>query len=110
VPLGQRDESLLPYSRISRPEPLQFLPSSSSVVLTRLSGPHSRPTTFFSCSALELNSGPPDLLPGTLTTRPQRWSHHRQKLSECMSVQNYILAGKCLDGFEKWDKCLRPLL
>jgi hypothetical protein len=36
-----------PYGRIlsSRPEPLLFLPSSSSVVLTRLSGPLSRPTT-----------------------------------------------------------------
>jgi hypothetical protein len=38
--------SLWPYSRLSRPQPLLF-PSSSSVVLTRLSGPHSRPTTFF---------------------------------------------------------------
>jgi hypothetical protein len=37
-----------------------FLSSSSSVVLTRLSGPHSRPTTFF-CSARELNPGPLDL-------------------------------------------------
>jgi hypothetical protein len=42
---GQRDEFLRPYSRLSRPKPLLFLPSSSSVVLTRLSGPHSRPTT-----------------------------------------------------------------
>jgi hypothetical protein len=42
---GQRDGSLRPYSRLSRPEPLLFLPSSSSVVLTRLSGPRSRPTT-----------------------------------------------------------------
>jgi hypothetical protein len=33
------------YSRFSRQEPLLFLPSSSSVVLTRLNGPHSRPTT-----------------------------------------------------------------
>jgi hypothetical protein len=48
VPRGQRDESLRPYSRISRPEPLLFLPISTSVVLTRLSGPRSRPTTFFS--------------------------------------------------------------
>jgi hypothetical protein len=32
------------YSRFSRPEPLLFLPSSSSVVLMRLSGPRSRPT------------------------------------------------------------------
>jgi hypothetical protein len=34
-----------PYSRFSRPGPLLFLPSSSSIVLTRLSGPRSRPTT-----------------------------------------------------------------
>jgi hypothetical protein len=45
VPRGQRDGSLQPYSRLSRPEPLLFLPSSFSVVLTRLSGPRSRPTT-----------------------------------------------------------------
>jgi hypothetical protein len=44
VPRGQRDGSLRPYSRSSRPEPLIFLPSSSSVVLTRLNGPRSRPT------------------------------------------------------------------
>jgi hypothetical protein len=42
---GQRDGSLRPYSRFSRPEPLLFLPSSSSVIFTRLSGPGSRPTT-----------------------------------------------------------------
>jgi hypothetical protein len=45
VPHGHRDESLLPYSRLSRPEPLLFLLSSSSVVLTRLSWPRYRPTT-----------------------------------------------------------------
>jgi hypothetical protein len=33
------------YFRFSRPEPLLFLPSSSSVVLTSLSGPRSRPAT-----------------------------------------------------------------
>jgi hypothetical protein len=38
-------DPLRPYSRFSRPEPLLFLPSSSSFVLTRLSGPHSRYTT-----------------------------------------------------------------
>jgi hypothetical protein len=36
---SQRDGSLQPYSRLSRPEPLLFLSSSSSFVLTRLSGP-----------------------------------------------------------------------
>jgi hypothetical protein len=35
--------SLWPYSRVSRPQPLIFLPSSSSIALTRLSGPRSRP-------------------------------------------------------------------
>jgi hypothetical protein len=35
---------LTPYSRFSRPQPLLFFPSSSSVVLTRLSGPRSKPT------------------------------------------------------------------
>jgi hypothetical protein len=45
VSRGQRDVSLLPYSRLSRPEPLLFLPSSSSDVFTRLSRPRSRPTT-----------------------------------------------------------------
>jgi hypothetical protein len=41
---GQHNRSLQPYSRFFRPEPLIFLPSSSSVVLTRLSGPRSIPT------------------------------------------------------------------
>jgi hypothetical protein len=43
VPRGQRHGSLQPCSRLSRLEPLLFLPSSSSIVLTRLSGPRSRP-------------------------------------------------------------------
>jgi hypothetical protein len=41
----QRDRSLRPYSRLSRPEQLLFLSRSSSIVLTKLSGPRSRPTT-----------------------------------------------------------------
>jgi hypothetical protein len=44
LPRGQCDGSLRPYSRFFRRDPLFFLPSSSSVVLTRLSGPRSRPT------------------------------------------------------------------
>jgi hypothetical protein len=36
---------LRPYSRISRPESLLCLSSSSSIVLTKLSGPCSRPPT-----------------------------------------------------------------
>jgi hypothetical protein len=46
VSRGQRNGFPRPYSRISRPEPLPFLQSSSSIILTRLSGPRSRPTTF----------------------------------------------------------------
>jgi hypothetical protein len=42
VQRGQRDGSLRPYSRLSRPEPLLFLSSSFSIVFTRLSGPRSR--------------------------------------------------------------------
>jgi hypothetical protein len=45
VPCWQRDGSLRHYSRLSILQPLLFLPSSFSVVLTRLSGPRSRPTT-----------------------------------------------------------------
>jgi hypothetical protein len=45
VPRSQCDRSLRSYSRFSRPEPLLFLPNSSSIVLTRLSGPRFRPTT-----------------------------------------------------------------
>jgi hypothetical protein len=45
VSRSQCDGFLPPYSRFSRPEPLHFLSSSSSIVLMRLSGPRSRPTT-----------------------------------------------------------------
>jgi hypothetical protein len=38
-------DTLRLYSRFPRPEQLLFLPSSSSIVLTRLSGPRSRRTT-----------------------------------------------------------------
>jgi hypothetical protein len=45
VSRSERDGSLRSYSRFSRPDMLLFLSSSSSVVLTRLSGLRSRPTT-----------------------------------------------------------------
>jgi hypothetical protein len=57
---GQIDGTLRPYSRIYRPEPLLFLPSSSSVVLTRLSGLRSRPTNF------QKNLVAPGIEPGPL--------------------------------------------
>jgi hypothetical protein len=49
-----------------------FLSSSSSIALRRLSGPLSRPTTFFFLLKPGIEPGSPDLQPGTLTTRPQR--------------------------------------
>jgi hypothetical protein len=42
MPRDQRDSSLRPYFRIFRTELILFPSSSSSVVLTRLSGPRSR--------------------------------------------------------------------
>jgi hypothetical protein len=45
VPRGRRDGSVRPYSRFYRSEQLLFLPSSSSVAFTRLSGPRSRSIT-----------------------------------------------------------------
>jgi hypothetical protein len=45
VSRSQRGGSLRPYSRFSIPEPLLFISNSSPVVLGRLSGPRSRPTT-----------------------------------------------------------------
>jgi hypothetical protein len=51
-------DPLRPYSRISRPEPLLFLWSSSSIILTRLSWPCSWPTTLhkiWQCRESNLN-------------------------------------------------------
>jgi hypothetical protein len=45
VSRSQRVGTLRSYSRLSRPKPLLFLSSSSSIVLTRLSEPRSRHTT-----------------------------------------------------------------
>jgi hypothetical protein len=45
VSRGQCQGSPRPYSRLSRPEPLLYLPSSSSIVLMRLSGHRLRATT-----------------------------------------------------------------
>jgi hypothetical protein len=42
---GQRNGSPRTYSWFSRPEPILFHSSSPSILLTRLSGPCSRPTT-----------------------------------------------------------------
>jgi hypothetical protein len=46
MPRGQLDGSLRPYLRLSRPDPLLFLSSSSSIVLTKLSGPPKGTQTF----------------------------------------------------------------
>jgi hypothetical protein len=56
VPRGQRDGSLLPYSRLSGPEALLLLPSSSSKVLEA-------ETHYFSENLVEpgMEPGPLDL-------------------------------------------------
>jgi hypothetical protein len=46
VSRSQRGGSTTAIISFSRPEPLLFLTSSSSIVLTRLSGTRSRPTIF----------------------------------------------------------------
>jgi hypothetical protein len=43
---GERTTNVSSRLALSRPESLLFLPSSSSIVLKRLSGPRSGPTTF----------------------------------------------------------------
>jgi hypothetical protein len=65
VPSGQRDGSLRQYSRLSRPEPLLFVSSSSSIVLTRLCEPRSRPTISQKIWWRQ------ELDPGSLTTLPK---------------------------------------
>jgi hypothetical protein len=76
---------------LSRPEPL-FLPSSSSIVLARLSEPRSGPTTSQEILvAPGIEPGPLDLQPGTLTTRPQRrsvWLHTYRKCQFCISYRS----------------------
>jgi hypothetical protein len=51
MPRGQRDGSLRRFFSIFSTGDATFLSSSSSVGLTRLSGPRSGPITFFSGSA-----------------------------------------------------------
>jgi hypothetical protein len=61
VPHGQDDGALRPYSRFSRQEPLLFYQVAPQLSSTRLSGPRSRPTTFFFLVVPGIESRPPDL-------------------------------------------------
>jgi hypothetical protein len=68
-----------PYSRmfsVLETGAVTSLSSSSSVVLTGLSGPRSRPTACFFQVVPRIERGPPDLEPRTLTARPQRRSQN----------------------------------
>jgi hypothetical protein len=62
VPRGQRDVSLRPYSRLSRPEPLLFLSSTDDAEWTPFQ------THYFSENLVApgIELGSLDLLPGTL--------------------------------------------
>jgi hypothetical protein len=57
----ERDGSLRPHSRISRPEPRLFHPSSSSVVLTRLEWTPLQTHYSENLVAPEIEPGPLDL-------------------------------------------------
>jgi hypothetical protein len=99
VSRGQRDGSLRPYSRDSRPEPLLFLSSSSSIVLTRPFQTH-----YFSENLVApgIETGPLDLQPGTLTTRPKRrriFIDVSKYLPGCVGSQEICVIGvtsKCI--------------
>jgi hypothetical protein len=60
VSRGQDDGSPRPYFRVSRPVPLLFLPSNSSIVLTRLGG------TLFLTHYFSENLVVPEIEPGRL--------------------------------------------
>jgi hypothetical protein len=74
VPRGQRDGSLRPYSGLSRPEPLLFIPSSSLIVLEAEWTPFQTHYYSENLVAPGIEHGPLVLQPENLTTRPQRWS------------------------------------
>jgi hypothetical protein len=62
-----------------RPKPLFFLGSSSSFIITRLSGIHSRLNSSRKMWKRRIsNPGPLDPKPRTLTTRPWRWPNIKQ--------------------------------
>jgi hypothetical protein len=77
VSRGQRFGIHTGVNLFSRPEELLFLSSSSSFMLTRLSGHHSRLTaTQKNLVAPGIEPGNSASAAGTLTTRPQRRSFY----------------------------------
>jgi hypothetical protein len=63
-----------PYYRFSRPKPLLFLPSSSTIVLTRLSGPSPDSSLRRKSGSAGNKTRTSGCVAGTLTIRPQRLS------------------------------------
>jgi hypothetical protein len=76
VPHGQRDGSLRPYSLFSRQELLRFYQVAPQLYSRGWVDPVPDPLLFF-LVVPRIEPGPPDLLPRTLTTRPQRLSTQR---------------------------------
>jgi hypothetical protein len=80
VPRGLRDGSLRPYSRFSRQVPLLFYQVAPQLYSRGWVDPVPDPLLFSFFFFTEnlvvpgIEPGPPDLLPRTLTTRPQRRS------------------------------------
>jgi hypothetical protein len=92
VPTSEDRGCLRPHSQISRPEPLLFLPSSSSVVLHETEWTPF-PTHYFSENSVAPGNEPRplDLQPGTLTTRPQR------RAFLLLDVPNFALTGLAIN-------------
>jgi hypothetical protein len=73
MPRGQRDGYLRLYSQFSRPEPLLFLPSSSSTVLTRLSGPLPDPLLLRKSGSI----GNQTRISGSVARKSNHWTTER---------------------------------
>jgi hypothetical protein len=93
---GQHDGSARPYSRFSRPKPLPFHSSSSSIVLTRLSGPRFRSTT---SQRRESNTG-------LWVCRQELWLIPQRRYEDssytpnvCMFNSIQVFWSKCCDHF-----------
>jgi hypothetical protein len=87
---------LLPYSRFSRQEPLLFYQVAPQLNSRGWVDPVPDPLLFF-LVVPGIEPGPPDLLPRSLTTRPQRRSHPVDKKAKrfCDSLQLWTERALC---------------
>jgi hypothetical protein len=90
---GQRDGSVWTYSPLSRPLPILYLPTSSSIIFARLGGPSSRPSTYQKIKSRRESN--PDLW--NLIARSQRrfqslytWHKSRTHVAFPLSLKHFI--------------------